>query len=59
MNISATYKGDSVNIVSVDVVGQELLIGYVDGSSVLHVDKLYIPIDLSTLVIATNCTIIS
>ena len=59
MNITATYNGNPVTIVGISTIGSEILVSYVDASSILHVDKIYIPISLSTIVIATNCTVVS
>jgi hypothetical protein len=57
MDITATYNGASVHIVDIDVEGDNCYITYVDGSSVLKVDKIFLPANSTPYTVATGCTI--
>ena len=39
MNVSATYKGESVTIIDIDVNGSSIYVSYIDASSVLKISQ--------------------
>ena len=58
MNVTATYKGQSVTIVDVDVNGSSIYVTYVDASNVMYVDKSMInPMASAATQIATGATV--
>lgn len=56
MNISATYNGEMVNIVDIDVNGHNIYVTYVDSMSNLKSSITYF--GGSPTIIATSATII-
>lgn len=57
MNITATYKGESVTIVDIDVNGSSIYVSYIDGSDILKVGKDFIAGSETETTIATGATI--
>lgn len=55
MNITATYKGNVVTIVNINVNGRMIYINYIDASNNLRVDSMIF--DANNKIIATNCTV--
>lgn len=57
MNISATYKGESVTIVDVDVNGGTIYVTYIDDSDVMKVSSDLFPNTTTMVTIATSATV--
>jgi len=56
MNVTATYKGQSVTIVSIVPVGSMIYVSYIDGSGNLKIGKDFCASDIDNLIIATGAT---
>lgn len=57
MNISATFQGQTVNIIDIDVNGSAIYVTYLDGAGTIKKSLLYGTDE--TISIATCATIIS
>lgn len=57
MNITATYKGESVTIVDIDVNGSSVYVSYIDANSVLKISQDFFNGQDDFTTIANNVTI--
>lgn len=59
MKVTATYKGQSVTIVDIDVNGQSIYTTYIDASGVLKTDIDWLKPGANPVTIATGATSVS
>ena len=56
MNVSATYHGESVNIVAIIPVGSLVYVAYIDDSDNLKLAKDFFASNIDTMTLAISAT---